>query len=155
MKTFLPRSQGLRPVGRQWRVIDAENQVLGRLASQVAVILRGKDKPTFTPHADTGDYVIVVNATKVRLTGRKLDDKIYYRHTMYPGGLKATTAGDMLAKHPERVIQLAVRGMLPKTKMGRHLMTKLKVYPGPEHPHAAQQPATTVLAGRKAAAATA
>ncbi|HEX7127112.1 MAG TPA: 50S ribosomal protein L13 [Thermodesulfobacteriota bacterium] len=155
MKTFTPKSRGLRPVGRQWRVIDAEKQVLGRLASQVATILRGKDKPTFTPHADTGDYVIVVNAAKVRLTGRKLDDKIYYRHTMYPGGLKATTAADMLAKHPERVIQLAVRGMLPKTKMGRHLMTKLKVYAGPDHPHAAQQPARTVLTGRKAAAATA
>ncbi len=155
MKTFSPKSRGLAPVGHQWRVIDAEKQVLGRLASQVATILRGKDKPTFTPNADTGDYVIVVNASRVRLTGRKLDDKIYYRHSMYPGGLKATTAGDMLAKHPERVIQIAVKGMLPKNKMGRHLITKLKVYPGPEHPHAAQQPARTVLAGRKAEAATA
>lgn len=155
MKTFTPKSRGLRPVDRQWRVIDADKQVLGRLASQVAMILRGKDKPTFTPHADTGDYVIVVNAAKVRLTGRKLDDKIYYRHTMYPGGLKATTAGDMLARHPDRVLTLAVRGMLPKTKMGRHLLTKLKVYAGPDHPHAAQQPAGTVLIGRKAAAATA
>lgn len=155
MKTFTPKSRGLRPVGRQWRVIDADKQVLGRLASQVAKILRGKDKPTYTPHADMGDYVIVVNAAKVRLTGRKLDDKIYYRHTMYPGGLKATTAADMLAKHPERVIQLAVKGMLPKTKMGRHLLTKLKVYAGPDHPHAAQQPVKTVLTGRKAVAATA
>lgn len=155
MTTSFLKSRGLRPTGKAWRVIDAESQVLGRLASQVAMILRGKDKPTFAPNADTGDYVIVVNAAKVRLTGRKLDDKIYYRHTMYPGGLKAVTAGDMLAKHPERVITLAIRGMLPKNKMGRHLLTKLKVYAGPEHPHAAQQPVKTVLTGRRAAAATA
>jgi large subunit ribosomal protein L13 len=153
MTTFMPKSRGLRPVESRWRVVDAERQVLGRLASQVATILRGKDKPTFAPHADTGDYVIVVNAAKVQLTGRKLDDKIYYRHTMYPGGIKATTAGDMLAKHPERVIELAVRRMLPKTKMGRHLITKLKVYAGPDHPHAAQQPTPHRLVEQRRAAA--
>jgi large subunit ribosomal protein L13 len=153
MKTPMPKSRGLQPQSRQWRVIDADRQVLGRLASQVAAVLRGKDKPTFTPHADTGDFVIVVNAGKVRLTGRKLDDKIYYRHSMYPGGLKAVTAGDMLGKHPARVVWLAVRGMLPKTKMGRHLLTKLKVYAGPDHPHAAQQPVRTTLTGRRAVAA--
>jgi large subunit ribosomal protein L13 len=153
MTTFMPESRGLRPVDSKWRVVDAERQVLGRLASQVAAILRGKDKPTFTPHADTGDYVIVVNAARVRLTGRKLDDKIYYRHTMYPGGIKAITAGDMLAKHPERVVELAVRRMLPKTKMGRHLITKLKVYAGPEHPHAAQKPTPHALVAQRKAAA--
>lgn len=153
MKTPMAKSRGLQPISRQWRLVDADKQVLGRLASQVATILRGKDKPTFTPHADTGDFVIVVNAAGVRLTGRKLDDKIYYRHSMYPGGLKAATAGDMLARHPERVVWLAVKGMLPKTKMGRHVLTKLKVYAGPDHPHAAQRPVKTTFTGRRAGAA--
>jgi large subunit ribosomal protein L13 len=146
MKTYMPKSRGPLAVTPRWHVVDADRQVLGRLASQVATILRGKDKPTFTPNVDTGDFVVIVNAAKVRLTGRKLDDKIYYRHSMYPGGLKATTAGELLASHPDRVIKLAVRGMLPKNKLGRKLMTKLKVYAGPDHRHQAQQPTPRILA---------
>lgn len=147
----MPGSRGPRAVARRWHVVDADRQILGRLASQVATILRGKDKPTFTPTVDTGDFVIVVNAAKVRLTGRKLDDKIYYRHSMYPGGLKATPAGELLARHPERVVKLAVGGMLPKNKMGRHLLSKLKVYAGPDHPHRAQQPTPRILAAARRA----
>jgi large subunit ribosomal protein L13 len=124
---------------RRWLVVDAGGRALGRVATQVANLLRGKGKPTFSPHSDCGDFVVVVNAAKVRLTGRKLTDKIYYRHTEYPGGLRATAAEQMLADKPERVIRAAVQGMLPKNRLSRRLITKLKVYPGAEHPHAAQQ----------------
>jgi large subunit ribosomal protein L13 len=124
---------------RRWLVVDAGGRALGRVATQVANLLRGKGKPTFSPHIDCGDFVVVVNAAKVRLTGRKLTDKIYYRHTEYPGGLRATSAERMLAEKPERVIRKAVQGMLPKNRLSRRLITKLKVYPGAEHPHAAQQ----------------
>ena len=127
-------------VERRWYVVDAQGKVLGRLASEVAMILRGKRKSQFTPHVDTGDFVIVVNAAKVLLTGKKLKQKFYYRASGYPGGLKATVAGDMLKKRPERVIQHAVRGMLPKNKLGDALCRKLKVYAGNTHPHAAQKP---------------
>ncbi len=151
MKTYMPKSRGPEAVARHWHVVDANRQVLGRLASQVATILRGKHKPTFSPTVDTGDFVIVVNAAKVRLTGRKLDDKIYYRHSMYPGGLTATPAGELLARHPDRLIKLAVRGMLPKNKIGRKLITKLKVYAGPDHPHRAQQPTPRALASARPA----
>ena len=124
-----------------WHVVDAQNQVLGRLATRVASVLRGKHKPTYTPNADIGDFVIVVNADKVKLTGKKVTDKSYYRHSGYIGGLKETTAGKVLAsKHPERIIEWAVRGMLPKSRLGDRLFTKLKVYAGPDHPHEAQQP---------------
>ena len=126
---------------QDWHVVDAQNQVLGRLATRVASVLRGKHKPTYTPNADIGDFVIVVNADKVKLTGNKVTDKSYYRHSGYIGGLKETTAGKVLAsKHPERIIEWAVRGMLPKTRLGDRLFTKLKVYSGPDHPHEAQQP---------------
>ena len=124
-----------------WYVVDAQDQVLGRLATRVASVLRGKHKPTFTPNADIGDFVIVINAEKVKLTGRKMSDKSYYRHTGYIGGLKETTPGKVLAsRHPERLVEWAVRGMLPKTRLGDRLFTKLKVYAGPDHPHKAQQP---------------
>lgn len=126
---------------QEWHVVDAQNQVLGRLATRVASVLRGKHKPTYTPNADIGDFVIVVNADKVKLTGNKVTDKSYYRHSGYIGGLKETTAGKVLAsKHPERIIEWAVRGMLPKSRLGDRLFTKLKVYAGPDHPHEAQQP---------------
>ena len=124
-----------------WYVVDAQDQVLGRLATRVASVLRGKNKPTFTPNADIGDFVIVVNADKVKLTGRKMTDKSYYRHTGYIGGLKETTPAKVLAsRHPERLVECAVRGMLPKSRLGDRLFTKLKVYAGPDHPHKAQQP---------------
>lgn len=132
-------------VERRWYVVDAEGKTLGRLASQVAAILRGKHKPTFTPHVDTGDFVIVVNAAKVRLTGRKTDQKLYYRHTLYPGGLKSRTAREMLATRPAEMIELAVRGMLPKNRLGRRQLRKLKVYAGESHPHAAQKPEPLAL----------
>ena len=125
--------------------MDAADQVLGRLAAEVARILRGKHKPDYTPHLDTGDFVVVVNAERVQLTGAKLDDKVYYRHTGRPGSLKSETARERLDKYPERVIQAAVRGMLPKNRLGRKLLRKLKVYSGPEHPHEAQQPRTHAL----------
>jgi large subunit ribosomal protein L13 len=124
---------------RRWVVVDAENRALGRVATQVANLLRGKGKPTFSPHIDCGDFVVVVNAAKVRLTGRKLTDKIYYRHSEYPGGLRATAAGRMLSEKPERLVRGAVQGMLPKNRLSRRLITKLKVYGGAEHPHGAQQ----------------
>ncbi|MFQ5848878.1 MAG: 50S ribosomal protein L13 [Candidatus Methylomirabilales bacterium] len=127
-------------VERRWHVVDAQGKVLGRLATEVAMVLRGKRKPQFTPHVDTGDFVIVVNAEKVLLTGKKLRQKFYYRASGYPGGLKATAAGDMLKRHPKRVIQHAVRGMLPKNKLGDALCRKLKVYAGEKHPHQAQKP---------------
>lgn len=125
---------------RRWYVADASGQVLGRLASRVAVVLRGKHRPEFSPHLDAGDFVIVVNAEKVRLTGKKLDEKVYVRHSEYPGGIRRATAAEVLAKHPTRVIEQAVAGMLPKNRLGRKLATKLKVYAGPEHPHHAQKP---------------
>ncbi|MFD2369423.1 50S ribosomal protein L13 [Brevibacillus sp. GCM10020057] len=134
-------------VERKWYIVDAEGQTLGRLASEVASILRGKLKPEFTPHVDTGDFVIVINADKVKLTGKKLQDKIYYTHSLYPGGLKKTTAGDMLNKKPARMFELAVKGMLPKNSLGRQMFTKLKVYAGTEHPHAAQKPEVWQIRG--------
>ena len=127
-------------IERKWHVVDAKDQVLGRLAVQIATRLMGKDKPTFTPNADTGDFIVVVNAEKVRLTGNKLDNKIYYRHTGYPGGIKSETARERLEKYPERVLSAAVRGMLPKSRLGKAMLKKLKVYAGPDHPHAAQKP---------------
>ena len=127
-------------VERKWYVVDATGSTLGRLASEVAKVLRGKNKPVFTPHVDTGDYVIVVNADKIKVTGKKLDQKIYYHHSDYVGGMKETTLREMLAKKPEKVVELAVKGMLPKGPLGREMFTKLHVYAGAEHPHAAQQP---------------
>ncbi|NJD63245.1 MAG: 50S ribosomal protein L13 [Deltaproteobacteria bacterium] len=126
---------------QEWYVVDARDKVLGRIATKVADVLRGKNKPTFTPNADIGGYVIVVNADKVKLTGKKMAEKTYYRHTGFMGGLKSTTPEKVLAsKHPERLVEWAVRGMLPKTRLGDRLFTKLKVYAGPDHPHKAQQP---------------
>lgn len=127
-------------VERKWFVVDAEGQTVGRLAAEVAKVLRGKHKPTFTPHVDTGDYVIVVNAEKVVFSGKKLTKKTYFRHSGYPGGTSFVTPQDMLNKHPERVVEIAVRGMLPKNKLGAQMYRKLSVYAGPEHPHAAQKP---------------
>jgi large subunit ribosomal protein L13 len=135
MKTYSLKGGDIR---KDWHVIDAEGQVLGRLASHIAALLQGKHKPTYSPHLDMGDFVIVINATKVRVTGNKVEDKIYYRHTGYMGGLKETTLGEMLQRKPERVIELAVRGMLPRNNLAKHLLGHLKVYAGPEHPHGAQ-----------------
>jgi large subunit ribosomal protein L13 len=142
MKSFIPRD---RDIQKQWHVIDAEGQILGRLASRAARILTGKDKPIYTPFLDTGDHVIVINAEKVKLTGKKLTDKMYRYHTGYPGGLKETTAGMLLAKEPGKLIREAVIGMLPKTKLGRAMRKKLKVYAGPQHPHQAQLPTPLAL----------
>ena len=127
-------------IERQWRLVDAEGQTLGRLATRIADTLRGKDKPQFTPHVDTGDFVVVVNAEKVAVTGNKLDDKQYHRHSGYPGGLRSRTLREQLERRPEEVIRKAVKGMLPRNRLGRVLLTKLKVYKGKDHPHAAQQP---------------
>lgn len=137
MKTYVVKAAEIQ---REWYVVDAADQNLGRLASNIATILRGKHKPTFTPGLDVGDFVIVINADKIAVTGNKLADKRYYRHSLYPGGLKSRTLGRMLETHPERVIEAAVRGMLPKNKLGRAMFKKLKVYAGASHPHAAQQP---------------
>jgi len=134
-------------VDKKWYVVDARGKTLGRLASQVAAVLRGKHKPTYTPHVDSGDYVIVINAKDVRLTGKKLDKKIYYRHSRYPGGLKMRTAGEMLETRPEKMIELAVWGMLPHNRLGRRQFRKLKVYAGPEHPHQAQKPEPLAVEG--------
>ena len=134
-------------VEREWLVIDATDMVLGRLATQVAQILRGKTKPQYTPHVDTGDFVIVVNAEKIRLTGNKAQTKVYYSHSGYIGGLKEVSFARMLEKHPERVIEKAVKGMLPKNTLGRAMGKKLKVYAGPKHPHAAQKPREITLEG--------
>lgn len=134
-------------VERKWLVVDAEGQTLGRLASEVASILRGKNKPTFTPNVDTGDNVIVINADKIHLTGNKLEGKIYYRHTQFAGGLKQRTAGEMKEKYPTQMIELAVKGMLPKNSLGRKMFGKLHVYTGAEHPHAAQKPEAYELRG--------
>lgn len=137
MKTYWTKEED---VERKWFVVDAEGETLGRLASRIATILRGKHKPIYNPAVDTGDFVIVVNAEKIHTTGRRLDQKKYYRHSGYPSGLKERTLREMLEKHPERVIQRAVRGMLPKNVLGRKMIRKLKVYAGPDHPHQAQQP---------------
>lgn len=137
MKTFVPSTAA---VERKWYVVDADGMTLGRLASEIAKVLRGKNKPIFTPHMDTGDYVIVVNAEKVKVTGKKLDQKIYYHHSEYVGGMKETTLKEMLAKHPDRVVEMAVKGMLPKGPLGRQMYKKLFVYAGPDHKHAAQKP---------------
>lgn len=136
-KTFVTK---LADIDRRWYVIDADGQSLGRLATRIATILRGKHKPIFTPGLDTGDFVIVLNAGKVTVTGNKLDEKFYYRYSGYPGGLTATSLRDQLARHPDRVIEHAVWGMLPHTKLGKAMLKKLKVYAGAEHPHAAQSP---------------
>lgn len=137
MRTFSPKAGDIE---RQWHVIDASDVVLGRLASQAAILLRGKHKPIFAPHVDTGDFVIVINADKVVLTGNKLADKRAYRHSGYPGGLRSIAYRDLMEAHPERAVQKAVRGMLPKNSLGRQMLRKLKVYPGPDHPHQAQRP---------------
>ena len=137
MKTYMANPDKIE---RKWYVVDAEGQTLGRLASEVAKVLRGKNKPVYTPHVDTGDYVIVVNAAKIAVTGKKLEQKIYYHHSDYVGGMKETTLREMLAKKPEKVVELAVKGMLPKGPLGREMYTKLFVYAGPEHKHQAQKP---------------
>ena len=137
MKSFMASPATIE---RKWYVVDATGYTLGRLASEVAKVLRGKNKPIYTPSIDTGDYVIVVNADKIKVTGKKLDQKIYYRHSDYVGSLKETTLREMLAKHPERVIEFAVKGMLPKGPLGREMYTKLHVYAGPDHKHEAQKP---------------
>ena len=137
MQTYMANPDKIE---RKWYVVDAEGCTLGRLASGVASVLRGKNKPQFTPHVDTGDYVIVVNADKIKVTGKKMDQKIYYKHSDYVGGMKETTLKEMMAKKPEKVVELAVKGMLPKGPLGREMYTKLFVYAGPEHKHAAQKP---------------
>lgn len=132
-------------VNHQWFVVDAENVVLGRLATQIANVLRGKHKAIYTPSVDTGDFVVVLNAEKIALTGNKVADKVYYSHSGFPGGIKSTTAGELLVKKPEELIRKAVKGMLPKNKLARHMLKKLKVYSGGSHPHEAQQPAQLTL----------
>ena len=142
MKTYQAKKE---EVDRRWHLINAEGKVLGRLATDVAKVLRGKNKPIFTPHVDTGDFVIVINAKKVMLTGRKMKNKIYYHHTGYPGGIKEMNAEKLLAKKPAEMIRMAVKGMLPKTSLGRQMLRKLKVYAGPHHPHESQKPAPLEL----------
>ena len=137
MQTYMANPDKIE---RKWYVVDATGYTLGRLASEVAKVLRGKNKPQFTPHVDTGDYVIVVNADKIKVSGKKMDQKIYYNHSDYVGGMKETTLKEMMAKKPEKVVELAVKGMLPKGPLGREMYTKLFVYAGPEHKHAAQKP---------------
>ena len=145
MKSYMANAQS---VERKWYVVDAEGQTLGRLASEIAKVLRGKNKPTYTPHVDTGEYVIVVNAEKINVTGKKLDQKIYYHHSDYVGGMKETTLKDMLDKKPCEVVRLAVKGMLPKGTLGRHMLDKLHVYAGPEHNNQAQKPEVLEIKGR-------
>ena len=142
MRTFTAKTAEIK---RQWYVVDAQGQTLGRLASKIAPILKGKHKPIYTPHLDCGDFVIVVNVDKVRVTGRKLDQKIYYRHSEYMGGLKSINLRDQLARHPDRVLLAAVKGMLPKNRLGRQMIKKLKLYAGEAHPHQAQQPKSLPL----------
>lgn len=137
IKTYTPKPEDIQ---REWFVIDAKDQTLGRLAARIAHILRGKHKPTFSPHVDMGDFVIVVNCDKIRVTGNKLDQKMYYRHSNYPGGFKSETLRDLMQRHPDRVIHEAVRGMLPHTRLGRQMIKKLKIYEGANHPHEAQKP---------------
>jgi large subunit ribosomal protein L13 len=146
MKTYSPSAKEIEP---HWHVLDAEGRPLGRLASEIAQILRGKHRPTFAPHMDSRDYVVVVNASRVRITGKKTEQKTYYRHTGYPGGLRETAMGKLLDKHPDRVVQTAVKGMLPHNRLGRQLLGHLKIYGGPDHPHEAQ-----VNAGSRKAKAT-
>lgn len=145
MRTTFMANEG--NIERKWLLVDAEGQRLGRLASEVSSILRGKHKPTYTPHADTGDHVIIINADKIELTGNKLTDKMYYRHSGYPGGLKARNAEEMLTKFPEKVIETAIKGMLPKGPLGRKMAKKLHVYAGPEHKNQAQKPEVYELRG--------
>lgn len=142
MKTYVAKKE---TVQREWFVVDATNQILGRLATRVATMLRGKHKPEFTPNCDTGDYVVIVNAEKVKVTGRKTTDKLYRHHSLYPGGVKTIAYRDLMAKAPERIIESAVKGMLPKNPLGRAMALKLKIYKGPTHEHAAQQPKTLEL----------
>jgi large subunit ribosomal protein L13 len=141
-KTYYPKPD---EISREWVVVDADGQNLGRLASRIARILLGKDKPQFTPGVDVGDFVIVINAEKIAVTGRRLDQKMYYRHSGYPGGLKKINLRDQLAKHPDRVIRSAVWGMIPHNRYGRKLMRKIRIYAGPDHPHSAQQPKTITI----------
>ncbi|MBS1808047.1 MAG: 50S ribosomal protein L13 [Acidobacteria bacterium] len=141
MSTYFPSGKGLEN-SRKWYVVDADGATVGRVASKVANILMGKNKPTYTPFIDTGDHVIIINAAKVVFKGNKLNDKTYYHHTGYPGGIRSISARDQLSKHPERVLESAIKGMLPKTKMGRAMAKKLKVYAGAEHNHGAQKPET-------------
>lgn len=145
-KSYMPSGASIE---RKWYVVDAEGQTLGRLASAVASILRGKNKPTFTPFIDTGDYVIIVNASKVKVTGKKMEEKIYYNHSDFPGGLRETTLKEMMEKKPEEVIRLAVKGMLPKAALGREMIKKLHVYAGPEHEQQAQKPEVLVIDTKK------
>ncbi|MGN1401600.1 MAG: 50S ribosomal protein L13 [Bacillus sp. (in: firmicutes)] len=142
--TFMAKAN---EIDRKWYVVDAKGQTLGRLASEVAAILRGKHKPTYTPHVDTGDHVIIINASEINLTGKKLTDKIYYRHTMHPGGLKQRTALEMRTNYSEKMLELAIKGMLPKNSLGRQMFKKLHVYAGPEHKQQAQQPEVYELRG--------
>jgi large subunit ribosomal protein L13 len=142
MKTFSAKKEDIRP---KWHMIDANGEILGRLAVTVAKVIRGKHKPTFTPHVDTGDFVIIINAHKVRLTGKKMKDKMYYRHTGYPGGIRSISAEKLLQKKPEEVLRKAIRGMLPKNSLGRHILKKAKIYASADHPHSAQQPVELVL----------
>ena len=144
MKTFTPKQSDLK---RAWWIVDADGQVLGRLAAEVAKVLRGKHKPIFAPHLDTGDYVVVVNASKIRLTGKKLQQKMYARHSGYPGGLRVQNYEELLAKRPSMAIELAVKGMLPHNRLGRAMVKKLKVYDGAEHPHSSQGPKVLALNG--------
>ena len=137
MKTVSAKKETVR---RDWYVVDATDKVLGRIATEIANRLRGKHKPEYTPHVDTGDYIVVVNADKVRVTGKKVTDKIYFRHTGYPGGIKETSFGKLMETHPERAIEIAVKGMMPRNKLSRAMLGKLKIYAGGEHPHTAQQP---------------
>ncbi len=137
MGTYSAKKEDIK---RSWHVVDANGKTLGRIASVVASVLKGKNKPIYTTHVDTGDFVIVVNADKIHLTGKKLDQKVYYRHSGYPGGLKSITAGRLLKTKPEDVVKKAVEGMLPKTQLGKHMLSKLKVYAGEKHPHSAQRP---------------
>lgn len=144
MKTYHQKASEIQ---HDWLVVDAENQVLGRLATQIATLIRGKHKPSYTPSNDGGDFVIVVNAEKIRVTGDKMNQKIYYRHSNYPGGLKKTVYRVMLQTHPDRIIRMAVKGMLPRNRISRHMLNKLKVYAGPNHPHEAQSPKPYAVKG--------
>lgn len=148
IKTYVPKATEIE---RRWYVVDAEGLTLGRLATQVATVIRGKHKAMYTPHLDVGDYVIVVNAEKIRVTGNKEEQKFYYRHSGYPGGFRSTSLRDQLARHPERVIETAVKGMIPHTNLGRDQLKKLKVFAGPNHPHTAQQPSPLEIRGAKRA----
>jgi large subunit ribosomal protein L13 len=150
LRTFTPKPDDIQ---RSWHVIDADGLVLGRVATQAAGLLKGKHKPTYAPHVDTGDHVIIVNAAKLDVSQRKLTDKQYHRHSGYPGGLTSESLEHLLARDPEKVVRLAVRGMLPKTRLGRKQLKKLRVYAGPEHPHAAQQPAPFAITSKRTSAA--